>query len=140
MKNRLIVFIAATAVELIVLAGIVSYCYRVKASAIKHGNIIVLECTAYDPYNPFKGRYVKLNIVDKESPYAKTCDEYYLNERYANFVDSINWRDFNDMRPELELYVDQKGRAVQKSLTVISDGERIAIEDYCKKMAGGTNE
>ena len=55
-------------------------------------------------------------------------------------MDSINWRDFNDMKPELELYVDQKGRAVQKSLTVISDGERIAIEDYCKKMAGGKNE
>lgn len=134
MKNRLIVFIAATVVELIVLAGIVSYCYRVKASAIKHGNIIVLECTAYDPYNPFKGRYVKLNIVDKESPYAKTCDEYYLNERYANIVDSINWRDFNDMKPELELYVDQKGRAVQKSLTVLVNDSRMSIEDYCRSQ------
>lgn len=137
MKNRLIVFIAATVVELIVLAGIVSYCYRVKASAIKHGNIIVLECTAYDPYNPFKGRYVKLNIVDKESPYVKTCDEYYLNERYANIVDSINWRDFNDMKPELELYVDQKGRAVQKSLTVLVNDSRMPIEDYCRSQLKG---
>lgn len=137
MKNRLLIFLAATLLELLILAGIVTYCYRVKTSAEKNGTIVVLECTAYDPYHPFKGRYVKLNIVDKESPYAKTHDEYYLNERYANIVDAINWRDFNDMKPELELYVDHKGRAVQKSLTVLNGEQRMPIEEYCRRQLEG---
>lgn len=140
MKTRFIIFISAFILEVAVLISIVSYCVRIKKSAEKNGTVIVLECTAYDPYHPFKGRYVKLNIVDKESPYAKTHNEYYLNERYANIVDSINWNDFNNMKPELELFVDQKGRAVQKSLTVLSDGKRMPIEEYCKIQTGGKNE
>lgn len=134
MKTRIVCFVFTFLLELSVLTGIITYCNRIKHSAEKNGNIVVLECTAYDPYHPFKGRYVKLNIVDKESPYAKTHDEYYLNERYANIVDSIRWLEFNDLKPELELYVDNKGRAVQKSLTVLVDGKRMTIEDYCRSQ------
>lgn len=135
MKTRIVCFVFTFLLELSVLTGIITYCNRIKHSAEKNGTIVVLECTAYDPYHPFKGRYVKLNIVDKESPYAKTHDEYYLNERYANIVDSIRWSEFNDLKPELELYVDNKGRAVQKSLTVLVDGKRMTIEDYCRSQS-----
>lgn len=131
-KTKTVIFAVAVIFQLAVLSAIVTRSVRIKDYAQKHGTIMVFKCSAYDPYHPFKGRYVKLTILDKTYPDAKKYDEYYLQESYADIVDAINWRDFNDMDPELELYVDDKGRAVQKTLTVLIDGNRMSIEDYCR--------
>jgi len=132
MKNKVIPFIIPVIFQMAVLISIVTYSQRIKSSALKDGSIVVLDCEAYDPYHPFKGRYVKLSIKDSSSPYANTHDEYYLEESYADIVDALSWSDFNALEPQLELYVDKKGRAVQKALTVLFQGQRIDIEKYCQ--------
>ena len=63
--------------------------------------------------------------------------EYYMQEDYARFVDKIQWNDFNELSPVLSLYVDKKGRCVQKGLTVIDSGKRISIEEYCRRKING---
>lgn len=134
MKNKIVLF-TVTAVflfQIFVLVSLVTFSQRIKSQAIKDGNIVRLSCHVYDPYHPFKGRYVQLVIEDSSSPYAETHNQYYLQESYADIVDNSTL--INNMDLQLELYVDKKGRAVQKALTLMYEGERIDIEEYCKRM------
>lgn len=134
MKNKIVLF-TVTAVflfQIFVLVSLVTFSQRIKSQAIKDGNIVRLSCHVYDPYHPFKGRYVQLVIDDSSSPYAETHNQYYLQESYADIVDNSTL--INNMDLQLELYVDKKGRAVQKALTLMYEGERIDIEEYCKRM------
>ncbi len=134
MKNKIVLF-TVTAVflfQIFVLVSLVTFSQRIKSQAIKDGNIVTLSCHVYDPYHPFKGRYVQLVIEDSSSPYAETHNQYYLQESYADIVDNSTL--INNMDLQLELYVDKKGRAVQKALTLMFEGERIDIEEYCKRM------
>ncbi len=134
MKNKIVLFTAVFLFQIFVLVSLVTFSQRIKSQAIKDGNIVTLSCRVYDPYHPFKGRYVQLVIEDSSSPYAETHNQYYLQESYADIVDALSWSDFNALEPQLELYVDKKGRAVQKALTLMYEGERIDIEEYCKRM------
>lgn len=134
MKNKIFTILLISAVflfQLAVLISVVTFSQRIKADALKNGNIVVLPCHVYDPYHPFKGRYVQLVINDVTSPYADTHDKYYLQESFADIIDNVST---SDLDMQLELYVDSKGRAVQKALTVLYQGQRIDIEEYCKKM------
>ena len=56
-----------------------------------------------------------------------------MQENYAREVDKINWQDFNNLKPVLELYIDKKGRAIQKSLMVHTGSQEIPIEDYIRE-------
>ncbi len=132
MKNKIVLFTAAFLFQIFVLISLVTFSQRIKSQAIKDGNIVRLSCHVYDPYHPFKGRYVQLVIEDSSSPYAETHNQYYLQESYADIVDNSTL--INNMDLQLELYVDKKGRAVQKALTLMFEGERIDIEEYCKRM------
>ena len=134
MKNKIVLF-TVTAVflfQIFVLVSLVTFSQRIKSQAIKDGNIVRLSCHVYDPYHPFKGRYVQLVIEDSSSPYAETHNQYYLQESYADIVDNSTL--INNMDLQLELYVDKNDRAVQKALTLMFEGERIDIEEYCKRM------
>lgn len=132
-KNK-IALILAVVFQIAVLTGYVSYSFRIMDSAKNDGKILTLSCTAYDPYNPLRGRYLRVSIQESNE-LALTQADYYLQENLANKVDSIRTSDFNSLKPELELYVDSKGRYVQKGMTVLEsgDGARISIEEYLQK-------
>ena len=132
----------AVVFQLFVIAWMFVRAEQTKAYALAHGTVIRLSCTAYDPYDPFKGRYVRLTIDEDDvraagerlgldlSALVKTARDYYMQENYARAVDNINWHDFNELHPILELYVDGRGNAIQKALLVHDGGSEIAIEDY----------
>ena len=194
-KTRLALIAAAIAVQLAVALSLLFYTTRVRSHALKAGSIVSLACRAYDPFSPFKGRYVRLTFeqadiareqLDDESRehlansrgkkvfcrmqegadgiwtvagirrthpqdggvyiaaknrwYNDTkvsldydFNEYYMQENYARIVDRIQWSDFNALEPVLSLYVGKDGRCVQKGLTVLDAGERIPIEEYCRR-------
>lgn len=194
-KTRLMLTAAAIAVQLAVALSLLFYTTRVRSHALKAGSIISLACKAYDPFSPFKGRYVRLTFEQSDIPSGqlddeskehladsqgkKVCcrmqegkdgiwtvtgirrtnpkdgkvyieaknrwysdtnvsmeyafNEYYMQENYARLVDRIQWNDFNALEPVLSLYVGKDGRCVQKDLTVLDAGERIAIEEYCRR-------
>lgn len=210
-KTRLALTAAAIALQIVVALSLLFYTTRVRSHALKTGSVISLACRAYDPFSPFKGRYVRLTfeqsevqgeVLDDESreylvklskgkkvycrmqegedgiwtvtgirqnrpqgnagsgqdsvyieaelrwydyDYSEgekavqsvrldySFDEYYMQENYARLVDRIQWSDFNALEPVLSLYVGEDGRCVQKSLTVLDAGERIAIEEYCRR-------
>lgn len=64
---------------------------------------------------------------------AYAFDEYYMQENYAKYADSIRWDDFNALEPILSVYVARDGRCMQKDLTVLDGQERIAYEEYCRR-------
>ena len=64
---------------------------------------------------------------------AYAFDEYYMQENYAKYADSIRWDDFNALEPILSVYVARDGRCIQKDLTVLDGQERIAYEEYCRR-------
>lgn len=211
-KRKLVLIASAVVLQLFVTISLLCYSARVKRHALKTGSVISLSCRAYDPFSPFKGRYVRLNF-DQSSPQAESLDgesadcldgrrgkkvycrmaeggdglwtvagirctlpgdrqkdgtkddgvyiearcrgysydfsdagkkvrgvqldyafaEYYMQENYARYVDRIRWDDFNALEPVLSLYVGKNGRCVQKGLTVLDSGERIPIEEYCRR-------
>ena len=136
--------ILAVVLQLSVIAAMFIKADSIKNEAVKNNSIIRLSCTAYDPFDPFKGRYVRLSINRDEleaagrrlgldlSSLAKTSCDYYMQENYAREVDKINWQDFNNLKPVLELYVDKKGRAIQKDLLVFDGTKEIPIEEYIR--------
>ena len=136
--------ILAVVLQLSVIAAMFIKAEAIKNEAVKNNSIIRLSCTAYDPFDPFKGRYVRLSINRDEleaagrrlgldlSSLAKTSCDYYMQENYAREVDKINWQDFNNLKPVLELYVDKKGRAIQKALLVFDGSKEIPIEEYIR--------
>ena len=103
-----IALILAVVLQLSVIAAMFIRANAIKNEAVKNNSIIRLSCTAYDPFNPFKGRYVRLSIKRDEleaagrrlgldlSGLAKTSCDYYMQENYAREVDKINWQDFNN--------------------------------------------
>lgn len=137
--------ILAVVLQLSVIAAMFIKAEAIKNEAVKNNSIIRLSCTAYDPFDPFKGRYVRLSINREEldaavarlgldlSRLAKTSCDYYMQENYAREVDKINWQDFNGLNPVLELYVDKKGRAIQKALLVHNGSQEIPIEEYIRE-------
>lgn len=133
MKKKNIVFmICALVVQLAALTYFALYSINIKNSAEKDGRIVKIACTAYDPYHPFKGRYILLTT--SENAYIKNRAEYYLQENFADKVDAMNWKDFNELKPVLELYVDSKDQFVIKGVTVLAtpcdESSRIQIEEY----------
>jgi len=139
-----ICLILAVGMQAAVIAWMFIHAYNIKAYALAHHTIIRISCTAYDPYDPFKGRYVQLTLSNDDLESAgrtlglnlhalsTTACAYYMQENYARAVDRINWKDFNALEPVLELYVDDKGNAIQKSLLVHADGQELPIERYIK--------
>ena len=136
--------VLAVVLQLSVIAAMFIKAEAIKNEAVKNNSIIRLSCSAYDPFDPFKGRYVRLSINRDEleaagrrlgldlSSLAKTSCDYYMQENYAREVDKINWQDFNNLKPVLELYVDKKGRAIQKALLVFDGTKEISIEEYIR--------
>ena len=130
--------------QISVIAAMFVRAAAIRNEAVQNNSIIRLSCTAYDPFDPFKGRYVRLSINRDEldaagrrlgldlSSLAKTSCDYYMQENYAREVDKIKWQDFNNLKPGLELYVDKKGRAIQKALLVFDGAKEIPIEEYIR--------
>lgn len=59
-------------------------------------------------------------------------DEYYMQENYAKYVDSLP--DFFDRSPRLEIYSSLSGAVIQKGLYVLNDfNQYIPIEDFVKE-------
>ncbi|MCR5318628.1 MAG: GDYXXLXY domain-containing protein [Treponema sp.] len=206
-KIGLLSLALALFVQLVTAVSLLSYSHRTKVYAEKNGRIINLACRAYDPFSPFKGRYVRLSFeeerissknLDKESFQKHTkrgeqyyfrmeegsdslwtvrgirkelpsedseqasgkskgiyikgktyhymlypsatetvsasfpFSEYYMQENFAQYVDTISTDDFNNLKPVLSLYVDKKGQCIQKGLTVLNGTDRISIEEYCR--------
>ncbi len=139
-----LILVLAVVFQISVIAAMFIRAAAIKSEAIKNNLVIRLSCTAYDPFDPFKGRYVRLSINREEldaagarlgldlSRLAKTSCDYYMQENYAREVDKINWQDFNGLNPVLELYVDKKGRAIQKALLVHNGNQEIQIEEYIR--------
>lgn len=198
-KGRLALVACVVILQVSVALSLLLYTTRVKSHALRTGSVISLSCRAYDPFSPFKGRYVRLSFdqsdlqsdtlddgsmenmagrrdkkvycrmkegdagiwtvtgIRRELPekdlddgcvYIEAkCrwfnshsvrldygfDEYYMQENYARYVDRIQGNDFNALEPVLSLYVGKNGRCVQKGLTVLDNGERIPIEEYCRR-------
>jgi len=113
----------------------------IKKFAESNKTIIRIRCSAADPFNPFKGRYVHLLLNQDDikmneeklgfdfSKLQKNCSDYYMQENYAREVDKISWRDFNELNPVLELYVGEDGKGIQKALYV---NDNVEIEDFIK--------
>ena len=206
-KGRWIILAAAIALQLAAALSLLCYSARVRHYALAHGRIVSLACRAYDPFSPFKGRYVKLTIAesqlqgenldrdsldnlsgrrkktiycrmeegadglwkvagirreipqdagddiyieadcsfwggDKDGFYVRAAyafDEYYMQENFARYADSIRWDDFNALEPVLSVYVAKNGTCIQQGLTVQDGAERIAFEEYCRREVSGWN-
>lgn len=135
--------------QLVVVASMFMKAWRIKHYAVKNNTIVRISCTAYDPFNPFKGRYVRLTLSqnDLESEgkklgidlqkLSKNCSDYYMQENYANFIDKISSKNLNDLNPVLEVYVDKKGGAIQKALLVQENNKEIPIEEYIRLVLRG---
>ncbi len=65
-KKRSFLLVAVIVLQLAVSLSLLCYSARVKHYAVKHGRIISLACRASDPFNPFKGRYVKLSLEESQ--------------------------------------------------------------------------
>ena len=72
-KRKLVLIASAVVLQLFVTISLLCYSARVKRHALKTGSVISLSCRAYDPFSPFKGRYVRLNF-DQSSPQAESLD------------------------------------------------------------------
>lgn len=124
----------------------------IKPAAVKHyaeknNTIFRIRCTAYDPFNSLKGRYAQLNLnkddiekIEAHLDYKlknvyKAANEYYLQEEYALTLDAMGRKNFNDLEPELEIYVGRDGTIVQKELYVHFNGAELPVEQYIKNYA-----
>ena len=58
--------VLAVVLQLSVIAAMFIRADAIKNDAVKNNSIIRLSCTAYDPFDPFKGRYVRLSIKREE--------------------------------------------------------------------------
>ncbi len=128
-KHNVIAFAGTLFLQVSALTYFANYSLTIQNDpAVK---VVSLPCTAYDPYNPFKGRYVRLTITE-DNPYINEPVEYYMQENFADKVDAMSSLKFSELKPELEIYVNEKGKYVQKGMTVMSEGRRIPIEEYLK--------
>ncbi|MCR5762717.1 MAG: GDYXXLXY domain-containing protein [Treponema sp.] len=65
----------AVTVQLAVIISLLTYTVRVRNYAEKNGRIISLECKAYDPFNPLKGRYVRLTFAENQVSVSNLDDK-----------------------------------------------------------------
>lgn len=70
LKNRsrmfsIVAIACALFIQLVVVISLLTYTVRTRHYAQKNGRIIYLECKATDPFNPFKGRYVRLTFAER---------------------------------------------------------------------------
>ncbi len=128
--------------QILVVVSMFARARAIKNEAEKNGRIIRISCTAYDPFDPFKGRYVRLTLSQDDlksegerlgldlQKLSKNCSDYYMQEDFADFIDKIGSVNFDELKPLLEVYVDKKGRAIQKALFVHENEEEILIEKF----------
>ncbi len=128
--------------QILVVVSMFARARAIKNEAEKNGRIIRISCTAYDPFDPFKGRYVRLTLSQDDlksegerlgldlQKLSKNCSDYYMQEDFADFIDKIGSVNFDELKPLLEVYVDKKGRAIQKALFVHENEEEIPIEKF----------
>ena len=143
-KKKIITLSSVIVFQLSVIAGMFMKAAAIRNYARKNDTIIRVRCSAWDPFHPLKGRYVRLNLNEEDiaqaekktgfklSDIKKNADAYYLQEEYALIVDSMNNSDFNALEPVLELYVGKKGAFIQKGLYVHHNGTELPIEEYIK--------
>jgi uncharacterized membrane-anchored protein len=67
-KLRTVLLACAIALQLCVALSLLLYSARVKGDALRNGRVVSLSCRAYDPFSPFKGRYVRLNFDQSQVP------------------------------------------------------------------------
>lgn len=128
--------------QILVVVSMFARARAIKNEAEKNGRIIRISCTAYDPFDPFKGRYVRLTLSQDDlksegerlgldlQKLSKNCSDYYMQEDFADFIDKNGSVNFDELKPLLEVYVDKKGRAIQKALFVHENEEEIPIEKF----------
>lgn len=58
-------------------------------------------------------------------------NQYYLQQDYGEFIDSLSFKELQEASQVLEVYLSRKGYALQKDLTAIKDGNRVSIEEFC---------
>jgi len=79
-RKTCVLLAAACALQLFVAAGVCTSALRIRRDAVRAGRVIVLECTAYDPYHPFKGRYIRLDFpaatVEAAALDSRSTDEF----------------------------------------------------------------
>ncbi|MBQ6567145.1 MAG: GDYXXLXY domain-containing protein, partial [Treponema sp.] len=74
-RTRIALIAAAIAVQLFVTLSLLFYTGRVRSHALKSGSIVSLACKAYDPFSPFKGRYVRLTFEQADIAREQLDDE-----------------------------------------------------------------
>ncbi|MBO4532337.1 MAG: GDYXXLXY domain-containing protein [Treponema sp.] len=76
--------------------------------------------------------HIKASSPDTRLLFDFPFDEYYMQENFAKYVDSMP--DFFDRSPRLQIYASSTGRVIQKGLYVLDDNNTyIAIEDFVKQ-------
>ena len=143
-KKIIIIFFATVVFQIFAVSFLFIKTASIKRYAVKNNYIARISCTAYDPFNPLKGRYVQLTLNKEDVKQAelqtgisfkniyRKANEYYLPEEYALSVDAMGNRNFNELNPVLELYVGKDGSVVQKGLYVNYNGKEMPIEQYIK--------
>ena len=146
-KKKLTALSILIALQIFVIASMFIKSAVVKNYAAKNQTIIRIRCSAYDPFNALKGRYVQLDLNFDDIKEAeiktgiklnhirKTADAYYLQEDYALAIDAMKQSDFNALEPVIELYVGKDGTVIQKELYVHHNGAELTIEEYIKNYA-----
>lgn len=146
-KKKLTILSILITLQIFVIASMFIKAAIVKNYAEKNQTIIRIRCSAYDPFDALKGRYVQLSLNSEDISEAenktgfnlkhirKTADAYYLQEDYALTIDAMKQSDFNALEPVLELYVGKDGTVIQKELYVHYKGTELPIEDYIKNYA-----
>ena len=125
-RNRRLLFLACVLVlQLVTALSLLCYSARVKAYAIRNGRVIQLACKAYDPFSPFKGRYVRLTFDQSQ------IEESLLDEESKVIAqDSQNKKVFCLMKEGADgLWTVRAIR--KKGMADIQKDEGIYIEGKC---------
>ena len=88
-------------------------------NVIKNGTSYKVKCRAYDPYDPFMGRYVRLNLTDT------------IPRKDLKFSKDIGENDYFYLDGFVEISADENGFVKYETL-IENDGPTLSNKNYLK--------
>ncbi|MDR2151440.1 MAG: GDYXXLXY domain-containing protein [Helicobacteraceae bacterium] len=90
--------IAIAALGVLIAAQLFAAFYQILKyeSVLRYGKPIVLDTTAYDPFDPLRGRYIRLNIANGEFQTSeKLCDRIRESTLFVTYKDELDDRNLS---------------------------------------------
>jgi len=68
---------------------------------------------------------------DEKYHFCFMCDEYYMQENFAKYVDTLRGNDLLSIK--LEIYSDMNGNVLQKQMYLAENNKYVPVEEYVKQ-------